>query len=118
MSQDPAPESGTRKDMDTKSRTIKVRAKEYLVLYGIEYRAGNVIELPEREGLALVGTGQAEQIPEGAPAEEISGTSEQVAEAIHKASSLDPKEGEDAEKVQQLEKQTQKASEQAPLKRK
>lgn len=115
MQQNPPPESGTRKDLDPKGRTIKVRAKEYLVLYGIEYRAGNIIELPEREGLALVGTGQAEQIPEGQPAEEISGTSEQVAEAMHKASAM---EEEDPEKAKQLEQQKQKSSEQAPLKRK
>lgn len=115
MPQDPEPpKTGTRKDFDPKEKLLKVRAKEYLVLYGIEYKAGNVMELPEREALGLIGAGQAEEIPEGKSAKEETGTAEQVAEATHEAG--EP-EHEDRKKAEQLEKQKQKPSEQAPRKR-
>ena len=78
---------------------LKVRAKTYLVIDGVEHQPGAVIELPERQALGLVGTGDAEQIPQGKPAEEEAGTAEQVSEANHPAET----EEEDKKKAQQLE---------------
>jgi len=107
------PKEGVRQDVDPKEKRIKVRAKEYLVLYGTSYRPGNVIELSEREALGLVGSGQAEEIPEGTSAKSESGTAEQVAEATHEAG--EPGH-EDPQKAHQLEQQEQKPPQQTPRK--
>lgn len=88
---------------------LKIRAKTYLVLEGIAYQPGAVLELPEREALGLVGTGDAEQIPAGAPDKPEAGTAEQVAEANDVGSIPDH---EDPKKAQQLEEQAQKQKQQ------
>ena len=84
-----------------KETTFKIRTKSYLILRGKEYQAGNILELPEREALGLIGEGKAEQIPEGESAQSETGTSEQVAEATHRAGMPGQ---EDAKKAKQLEK--------------
>ena len=86
---------------DKEGKLMKIRVKGFLTLRGREYPAGNIIELPEREALGLIGEGKAEQIPEGQPAQSETGTSEQVAEATHRAG--EP-EHEDPKKAKQLEK--------------
>jgi hypothetical protein len=112
--EDPKQEGGTRTDQDAKEKRMKVRAKEYLVIYGVAYAAGNIVELPEREALGLISYGQAEQIPEGESAQSESGTAEQVAEATHVAS--EP-EHEDKKKAKQLEEQAQKSPPHRPKQR-
>ena len=85
---------------DKEEKLMKIRVKDYLTLRGHDYPAGNILELPEREALGLVGQGKAEQIPEGESVQSETGTPEQVAEATHRAG--EP-EHEDKKKAKQLE---------------
>lgn len=85
---------------------LKLRIKAYIIIDGIEHDPGDVIELGERAALGLIGEGEAEQIPEGQPAEPEAGTAEQVAEATHPAET----ETEDPKKSQQLEEAAKEAA--------
>lgn len=87
---------------------LKLRARTYIIVNGTEYQPGDVFELGERQALGLVGTGDAEQIPEGQPAQPEAGTAEQVAEATHPAET----EKEDPKKSQQLEEAARKKHQQ------
>jgi len=99
---------GAKSSQPKEEKRMKIRVKDFLTLHGRDYPAGNILELPEREALGVIGQGKAEQIPPGESAQSETGTPEQVAEATHRAGIP---EQEDKEKAKQLEQYPQEAPE-------
>jgi hypothetical protein len=60
---DPTPPPNIADEGSKGELKLKLRAKSRIVVEGVVINAGQEFELPERQALGLVGTGDCEQIP-------------------------------------------------------